>query len=237
VVTVLGSVAMGLGVGASSVIARAMGEGDHHKVKKLTTNSLTLSLLIVGILIVVGLATIELLFSALGTKPEVLSLVGEYMTIWYTGMIFLVIPMVGNSAIRASGNTLVPSLIMTFAAAVNIGLDPIFIFGWGFIPALGLGGAAIATVIARATTLVASLSCTSHKECCCLICPISGGLGLLEECFTCGVASGRHEYDYPHLDCSNYQLNVVLRFSGGCWFWHCLARGVLRLGCADGSIR
>ena len=55
------------------MIARAMGEGDHHKVKKLTTNSLTLSLLIVGILIVVGLATIELLFSALGTKPEVLS--------------------------------------------------------------------------------------------------------------------------------------------------------------------
>ena len=97
---------------------------------------------------------------------------GEYMTIWYTGMIFLVIPMVGNSAIRASGDTLVPSLIMTFAAAVNIGLDPIFILGWGFIPALGLGGAAIATVIARATTLVASLSCTSHKECCCLICPI-----------------------------------------------------------------
>ena len=162
---------------------------------------------------------------------------GEYITIWYTGMIFLVIPMVGNSAIRASGNTLVPSLIMTFAAAVNIGLDPIFILGWGFIPALGLGSAAIATVIARATTLVASLSCTSHKECCCLICPISGGLGLLEECFTCGVASGRHEDDYPHLDCSNYQLNVVLRFSGGCWFWHCLARGVLRLGCADGSIR
>ncbi|PSP05358.1 MAG: MATE family efflux transporter, partial [Cyanobacteria bacterium SW_7_48_12] len=51
------------------------------------------------------------------------------MTIWYTGMIFLVIPMVGNSAIRASGDTLVPSLIMTFAAAVNIGLDPIFILG------------------------------------------------------------------------------------------------------------
>ncbi len=79
------------------------------------------------------------------------------MTVWYLGMIFLVIPMVGNSAIRAAGNTLTPSIIMTVAAVVNIILDPILIFGWGAIPGLELRGAALATVIARATTLVASL--------------------------------------------------------------------------------
>lgn len=157
VVTVLGSIAIGLGVGASSVIARAIGEGDSHKVKILTTNSLTLSIIIVGVFVVLGLTTMQPLFIVLGASERILTLVTQYMTVWYLGMIFLVIPMVGNSAIRASGNTLLPSIIMTVAAVVNIVLDPILIFGWGIIPALELRGAALATVIARATTLVASL--------------------------------------------------------------------------------
>ena len=157
VVMVLGSIAMGLGVGASSVIARAIGEGDRHKVKALTTNSLTLSVLIVGVFVVIGLTTMQPLFTLLGASDRLLDLVIQYMTVWYWGMIFLVIPMVGNSAIRAAGNTLTPSIIMTVAAVVNILLDPIFIFGWGVIPPLQLEGAALATVIARATTLVAAL--------------------------------------------------------------------------------
>ncbi len=131
VVAVLASVAMGLGVGTSSVIARVIGEGNRQKVQRLTTDSLLLSLLIVIILAFGGLATINPLFTALGAQQELLPLIGDYMKIWYLGMVFLVVPLVGNSAIRASGNTVVPSLIMTFAAATNTLLDPLLIFGWG----------------------------------------------------------------------------------------------------------
>ena len=164
VVMVLSSLAMGLGTGASSAIARAIGQGERSRVQRLTTDSLVLSLLIVGIVAILGLATIDPLFSALGAGPEVLPLVRDYMGIWYLGMIFLVVPLVGNSAIRASGNTVVPSLIMTAAAAVNIVLDSLFIFGWGDVPALGIKGAALATVISRATTLVASLAFLHYRE-------------------------------------------------------------------------
>lgn len=164
VVMVLGSISMGLGTGASSVIARAIGEGDRDKVKRLTTSSLTLALLIVGIFVLIGLASIDPLFKVLGAGFEVLPLIRDYMTIWYLGVIFLVVPMVGNSAIRASGNTGVPSLIMTIAAGVNIALDPLLIFGWGNIPSLGLQGAALATVISRATTVVASLLFLHFRE-------------------------------------------------------------------------
>ncbi len=164
VVTILGNIAIGLGVGASSVIARAIGEGDRHKVKTLTSNSLTLSVLIVGVFVVLGLTTMQPLFVLLGARDRLLDLVIQYMTVWYLGMIFLVIPMVGNSAIRAGGNTLTPSIIMTIAAVVNIVLDPIFIFGWGIIPPLQLQGAALATVIARATTLVAALWVLHFKQ-------------------------------------------------------------------------
>ena len=164
VVMVMGSLALGLGTGAASVISRAIGEGDRDRVQRLTTNSLTLSLLIVGVVILVGLATIDPLFELLGAGSEVMPYIREYMQIWYPGMIFLVVPMVGNSAIRAAGDTKIPSLIMTFAAIVNIALDPVFIFGWAFVPSLGLKGAAIATVIGRSLTLIASLIVLHFRE-------------------------------------------------------------------------
>lgn len=164
VVTVLGSVAMGLGTGASSVIARAIGEGNRRQVQRLTTDSLLLSLLIVVFLASLGLATVDPLFAALGAGSELLPLIRDYMEIWYLGMVFLVIPLVGNSAIRASGNTLLPSLIMTLAAAANILLDPLFIFGWGPFPALGIKGAAIASTIARAGTLLTTLAFLHFRE-------------------------------------------------------------------------
>ncbi len=164
VVMTLGSLALGLGVGASSIIARAIGQGDRSRVQRFTTNSLTLGVVAVAVLASLGLFTIDPLFTALGAGSDVLPFVRQYMQVWYIGMVFLVIPMIGNSAIRASGDTLTPSLIMTFAAGFNIVLDPLLIFGlWGF-PELGLTGAAWATVIARAMTLVASLLVLKFKE-------------------------------------------------------------------------
>ncbi|MGF1522444.1 MAG: MATE family efflux transporter [Leptolyngbyaceae cyanobacterium] len=164
VVMTLGSLAMGLGIGASSVIARAIGEGDMRRVQRFTTNSLTLALTAVIVFVAVGLLTIDPLFEALGAGPEVMPFVRDYMQIWYFGMVFLVVPMVGNSAIRAAGNTLTPSIIMTLAAATNIVLDPLLITGALGFPRLELQGAAIATVISRALTLVAALLVLRFKE-------------------------------------------------------------------------
>ncbi len=164
VVLTLGNLAMGLGIGAASVIARAIGEGDHSRVQRFTTNSLILALVAVAIFVTIGLFTIDPLFTALGATPETLPLIRDYMQIWYFGMIFLVIPMVGNNVIRAAGNTATPSLIMVTAAMVNIALDPLLIFGWAGFPGLALQGAALATVGSRAVTLVASLLVLHFKE-------------------------------------------------------------------------
>ena len=164
VVMIIGSIAMGLGIGASAVISRSIGEGNHDKVKRLTTDSLTLSLIFVGFFALFGLFTVNPLFHLLGASGEILTLINQYMTIWYLGVIFVVIPMVGNNAIRASGDTKTPGLIMVFAAFVNIVLDPILIFGIGPFPRLEIAGAAIATVLARASTLVLSLYVLIHRE-------------------------------------------------------------------------
>ena len=164
VVMVLSSVAMGLGTGVSSIVARVIGKGNRSQVQRLTTDSLLLSLLLVGIFSTLGLNTINPLFSRLGAKPELLPLIQDYMSIWYLGIVFLVVPLIGNSVLRACGNTFAPSMFMTLAATINILLDPLLIFGWGPIPALGLKGAAIASVLSRTSILVASLAFLHFQE-------------------------------------------------------------------------
>jgi len=163
VILLQGSISMGLGVGASAVISRLIGEGDPNKVKRQTTDSLILSVLIVLFFVVIGELTVRPLFSMMGAQGKVLELTIEYMTIWYLGVAFVVIPMVGNNAIRAAGNTVIPTVIMSTAAVINCILDPLLIFGMGPFPEMGMKGAALATVMARATTLVLSLLFLNYK--------------------------------------------------------------------------
>lgn len=158
------SIALGLSIAASSVISRAIGRGHHRKVRRLTTDSLVISFFVVGIVAIVGFFTIDKIFSLLGASLDMIPLIRQYMTIWYIGIAFVVIPMVGNSAIRAGGDTLFPSLIMVISAVINIILDPLLIFGlWGF-PRMELAGAALATVIARSFSLIFSLSILHFRE-------------------------------------------------------------------------
>lgn len=152
-----GALSGGLGVGVSAVVSRAMGKGDFNTVRRITTNSLLLSVLIVLFLITLGELTITPMFRAMGAGESSLVLITEYMRIWYLGLPFVVIPMVGNGAIRATGNTVIPATVMVCAMVINGILDPIMIFGWGPVPAMGIRGAALATVIARTMTMMISL--------------------------------------------------------------------------------
>ncbi len=164
VVMFVGSVAIGLGVGATSVISRAIGAGDERRVKRLATDAMMLAVAIVAVLSVVGSFTIDPLFRLMGASETTLPMIRQYMSVWYLGMVFVVVPMVGNSAIRAGGDTRTPAVIMIVAAGVNLALDPLLIFGLGPFPALGIQGAAIATVIARGVTMVASLAVLQFRE-------------------------------------------------------------------------
>lgn len=157
IVSLVASVTMGLGVGATSAIARAIGAGDERLVRRLATHAVIFAVCFVALLSALGLATQRPLFRLLGADGPLLELLLEYMTIWFIGVVFLVVPMIGTGAMRATGDTRTPMLIMMSAAIVNAALDPVLIFGLGPAPALGLRGAAIATLIARAITMVVTL--------------------------------------------------------------------------------
>lgn len=148
------NVALGLMIGTSVAVARAMGAGREDDARKLTTHA---TILAVGIVVLVsgaGLIWQENLFRLMGAEGQLLDNVQQYMTPWFVGVAFLVVPMIANGALRASGDAKTPMRVMVAAAALNAVLDPIFIFGWGPVPALELQGAAIATVIARFVTMI-----------------------------------------------------------------------------------
>lgn len=155
VIMVLISFGIGLMAGTSSVLARAIGEGDRRRVRRLTTDALTLSLLLSLVLTGIGLLTMRPLFRLLGAPEDLLPLISDYMTIWYAGFAVFLAPMAGMGAIRATGDTRLQSRLLIGSAILNLILDPLLIFGWLGLPRLELQGAAIATVAARAIILVA----------------------------------------------------------------------------------
>ncbi|WP_246261195.1 MATE family efflux transporter [Alteromonas ponticola] len=142
------SLNIGLGIGTSAVIGKLQGRGDPETARFRATGAMMTSVLLVGILAFIGMVTIEPVFSLLNASPELLPYISDYMTIWYLSSLFLALPMVGNSVLRACGDTRTPSIIMASGGFLNAALDPLFIFGWGPIPAMGIQGAAVATLIA-----------------------------------------------------------------------------------------
>ncbi len=153
----IGSVAFGIGAAVSSFVSRALGAGDYKVVKAFTTDSLLLGVILALIISFIGILTIDPIFRALGAGEDTLPHIKSYMNIWYFNLPFIVIPMIGNNAIRAMGNTRFPAMVMAVAGLVNALLDPLLIFGLLGFPKLGLQGAAIATVISRIFTLMASI--------------------------------------------------------------------------------
>lgn len=141
------SLAIGLSIGTSAVIAKALGAGELSAARTDGQVALWLSAILVVILALAGYLMTGPMFTAMGASVSVLAYIRQYMDIWFIGAVLLVLPMVGNAVLRAAGDTRTPSLIMAGSGLVNAILDPILIFGLGPMPALGIQGAAIATVI------------------------------------------------------------------------------------------
>jgi len=163
ILMIVTSVAIGLGAGTSSVVARAIGAEDNRRAKRLVTDSLILSFLITAMVSAIGVLTIEPLFRLLGAPEDMIPMIRSFMLILYSGVPFVVVGMVGMSSMRATGDTRLPSKLMIAGAILNVILDPIFIFGFGPVPAMGLNGAATAGLLARGAIFVGTLYLLLHR--------------------------------------------------------------------------
>jgi putative MATE family efflux protein len=125
--------------------------------QRIATDGILLSILLVSIFSLIGLFSMDPLFKFMGANGRTLPLIKSFMTIWYSAVIVVMIPPVSDGAMRAIGDTLRPFKVMLTCALFNLVLDPIFIFGWFGLPAMGIQGAAIATVVSRCIGMWVSL--------------------------------------------------------------------------------
>ena len=152
VTMMLSSIALGIGIGTSSVIARSVGAGATGDVQRLRIHAMLLVFISMAVLSLIGYLTIDPVFLMLGAAPDLLPLIHSYLDIYYPTMLLFTLTMVAGNIMRANGNANVPGLVMTLGALANLAIDPILIFGWFGLPRLELTGAAVAAAISRLGT-------------------------------------------------------------------------------------
>ncbi len=146
---ILIAIAVGTGIGTSSLISRLLGQGKDERASNVAEHVILLSI-IYGIVIgLLGMVFSKDLMGLFTKDPLLIDYGTRYIRIILIGSMAMFIPMIANNILRGEGNTFVPMIAMLIGSVINIILDPILIFGIGPFPELGIEGAAVATVIAR----------------------------------------------------------------------------------------
>lgn len=148
------NIGLGLMIGTSTAVSRAVGAADMDRAARLTTHAMLLTIAFVSVLNSIGYLLHVPLFSALGADISVMPYITSYLQIWCFGVLFMMASVILNGALRAVGDAKIPMLMMLISAGINAVLDPLFILGAGPIPSLGLQGAALASFCARLVGLL-----------------------------------------------------------------------------------
>jgi putative MATE family efflux protein len=142
----LSGMAMGQGIGGLAVVARRIGEQDERAANHATVQAVLVALGITFLISVTGFVLAEPLLLLLGTEPDVLPLGLVFLRITFGGLTgFLMVPIV-NSLLRGAGEARLALTVRILAYGVGLLVEPVLIFGWGPLPALGVAGAAWALV-------------------------------------------------------------------------------------------
>ncbi len=150
--TVFIMIAIGGGIGASVIISQYLGAG---LLKKMKTSVYTALISFLAVSIVLGTAGLLLsrsILTALNTPENILSDALLYLDIYFVGLPFLFMYNILSSVFNALGNSKTPLYLLIFSSLFNIVMDLVFVRGFG----LGIGGAAVATVLAQGISAVVS---------------------------------------------------------------------------------
>lgn len=140
---------MGMGVGATALVARFIGAHDRARADRTATQALGISMLMAAIMAVVGYAKAPALVRFMGAAPEVLPDGIAYMRILMPGLFMLVINMILSASLRGAGDTKYPMKVNAALNVANIVGNYILIYGNFGAPAMGVAGAALATTLSR----------------------------------------------------------------------------------------
>lgn len=145
------AVAIGLSIGATATVARRFGEQDLDGAARTATHVVYLGVIVSVVMGAIGLIFATDILRFLGGEPAVVAMGTPFARLMFGTNIVIVFLFVLNGIFRGAGDAAIALRVLIVANGLNIILDPMFIFGIGFFPELGVTGAAVATVIGRAT--------------------------------------------------------------------------------------
>ena len=157
------SIAEMVSVGLTAVAARRYGEGRGAEAARIAGDALVLALVLGTVCGIAGLALLPQLFAMMHTPPEVSALGMRYLGTYFFGAPLIFGFFAVDAAFRAAGDTRTSFLLLSASVAVTLVLDPILIVGWGPVPALGMSGAAIATIATRAVAFGLGLAIVGRR--------------------------------------------------------------------------
>ena len=158
--------ATGVGVGVNSLLSKSLGERNFERANRSAGNGLLLAALFAAGFLVFGLFFARPFFETQSSVTETVDGGSIYLAIVSIGSLGIFIEILYERLLQATGNAFLSMITQTTGAVLNIILDPILIFGWFGLPAMGIAGAALATVIGQwiAALLAIFLNQKFNKE-------------------------------------------------------------------------
>jgi putative MATE family efflux protein len=144
----------GLTLAGTILVSQAEGRGDTRQVDYVAAQTYTLVTLLAVVLSAVGYGLAGPLLEIMGAGPDVLPMATDYLRLTYLGLVFVYGYFVFQALLRGVGDVKTPLVVVAGTVLLNFVLDPLFILGWGPVPALGVTGAAAATVTTQGLAAV-----------------------------------------------------------------------------------
>ena len=143
------AIGSGISQGTTALLANALGAGHVAEARRVFAQSL-LFVTVAGLLLsIMGWLAAPWLFRLLGAEGSYLSTVLDFMNVILAGSVFFLLPMILNSALSAQGTTWVYRNFLIVGFIANVVLNPVLMWGWTGLPAMGVSGIALATVLVQ----------------------------------------------------------------------------------------
>ena len=147
------AVAVGTGIGINSLISRKLGEKKYDEANSVVTHGLILAVITSLVFVILGIIFIKPFFNMFTNSGEIISLGSTYTYIVTILCFGTIIHIAIEKILQATGNMIYPMIFQAVGAIINIILDPIMIFGLFGFPAMGVAGAAVATIVGQISAM------------------------------------------------------------------------------------
>jgi putative MATE family efflux protein len=155
--TIVYTVALGLGIGAMAVVSRRIGEKDDEGAAQAASQAIALGVLVAAAIGAFGFVNAERLLRLMGATPSMIESSLGYTQVMFAGNATVTLLFLNNAIFRGAGDPAIAMRMLWLGNAINILVCPLFIFGIGPFPEMGVTGAAIGTNIGRGTAVATQL--------------------------------------------------------------------------------